>query len=110
MDQFKIVLGRFDLSAEHGPWRESVNGPTLRTLLAGLIGIAASFGGEADEFPPSAADASEFRAQARPQPSAQPRLSDLAVRCGSGRFALTAGGRTRWRDLTVEVEHVLETP
>jgi hypothetical protein len=37
---------RFDLRAEHDPWLESGNRPVPRTGLAGLIGIAASFGSE----------------------------------------------------------------
>jgi hypothetical protein len=58
---------RFDLCAEHDPWLESGDGAALRTLLAGLIGIATSFGCEEDESPPSAASAEDFRAHVRPR-------------------------------------------
>jgi hypothetical protein len=98
VDQNGMVFFRFGLCAECDPRLECGNGPALRTLLAGLIGIATSFGSEEDEFPPSAVDESEFRAQARPQPSAQPRLSDLAGRWPKRRFALSEGGRTSGHD------------
>jgi hypothetical protein len=56
---------RFDLCAECDPWLEYGNGPALRTHPAGPIGIAASFGSEEDESPPSTAIAEDSRAQAR---------------------------------------------
>jgi hypothetical protein len=50
VDQYGIDFYRFDLCAEQSPWLESVNRPALRTPLAGPIGIAASFSGEAAAF------------------------------------------------------------
>jgi hypothetical protein len=82
---------RFDLCVEQSPWLESVKGPALRTPLAGLIGIAASFGSGEEEFPPSAAIAKEFRPRAdlnRPHSPACPTSPDDA---GSGHFVLGAG-------------------
>jgi hypothetical protein len=63
------------------------------------------------EVPPLAAGMSEFRTRVRPQPSAQPGLSDLPRELPrGGRAALREGGWTSGRDLAVEVEHVLENP
>lgn len=49
----------------------------LRARLAGRKMFGTSFCNVKDELPPLEAIAEEFRAQARPQPCAQARLSDL---------------------------------
>ena len=89
---------RFDLCAEQSPWLESVDGPALRTHLASLIGIATTFGSEEDDSPPSAAIASEFRPRADLNRPHSPARSTSPEDGGSGRFALSAGGRTSGRD------------
>jgi hypothetical protein len=55
---------RFDLRAEHDRPLESADVQALRTHSAGPTMIATSFSDEAKEFPPSAASAKAFRAQA----------------------------------------------
>jgi hypothetical protein len=55
-----------------------------------------------EKLPPLEAMAEEFRAQARPQPSAQPRLSDLALEVRHSGI--------RRRDETVDVEREFEIP
>jgi len=79
---------RFDLCAELNPWLEFVKGMALRIPLAGLIGIATTFGSEEEEFPPVAAIAKEFRPRAdlnRPKsrPLVRPRW-----KIGEARFVL----------------------
>jgi len=69
------------------------------------------FPAERRESPSASADISEFRAQARPQPSAQPRLSDLTWNSQNAGFApIQAGGRTMGREGRLRVEPELETP
>jgi hypothetical protein len=61
-------------------WLECGKALPLRAPPAGLLKFGTAFGERKKnrESPPSASDASEFRTQVRPQPSAQPRLFDLA--------------------------------
>jgi len=101
-----------DLPAEHDPSLESTNAPSLRTVLAGLIADPASFGHKTEESPPSAASlkgvsnsGSTSTVQYSPARPTSPGGSPK-----SGRFALTAGGRTSGGDLTVEVALERETP
>jgi hypothetical protein len=78
---------RFVLCAEHDPSLEYGNWPALRALLAGPIGFATTFRNVEDKFPPSAADAPEFRALARPQPSfTAPLVRPLPKRAEAAAF------------------------
>jgi hypothetical protein len=96
-DLDEIDFYRFDLCTEQSPWLESVDGPALRTPLAGLIGITTAFGSGEEEFPPLAAIAREFRPQADLNRPHSPACPTSPGDGGSGRFALGARGRATAR-------------
>jgi hypothetical protein len=88
------------------------NARALRTPLAGLLKFANAFCKPEEEVPPSAANAKEFRAHARPQPSKDsppcPTSPGFSAKCalsGMPQEGRTNGGRLA----TVEVEPELET-
>jgi hypothetical protein len=94
------------------PWLVYCALPPLRTGLAGLSKFGTAFCVRGRESPRAAASAEEFRAQARPQPSSQPRLSDLPLEFAEMQPPCECRRRLDKRAClgTVEVEHVLESP
>jgi len=77
MQRFLSVLAPVPMRQR---WLESGKALALREPLAAPLTFAATFCERQEKFPPSAANAKEFRAHARPQPSQDNHpLSDLPV-------------------------------
>ena len=103
---------RYDSRAVRLPLLEYVNGLPMRTPPAGLIGFAPSFCKRNSKRVPAfgglsvgVSNSSSFSTlRTAPLPDLSWELRQRS------RCLLCAGGRTSGRDLTVEGEHVLETP